>query len=126
MGRTFVEGTIIGSSTTKEFRFLVDTGSTFIGLPLEDIGQLGLTRIRNGRIEVLTASGVAEYQTYWALGEIDGRGFVATVTESPIPLIGYEILENLRLRVNPVSGQLERAPSSELGPPYQLASMQEM
>ena len=126
MGRTFVEGTIIGSSTTKEFRFLVDTGSTFIGLRLEDIEELGLTKIPDGSVEVLTANGVAEYQTYWALGRIDGRGFGATVTESPIPLVGYEILENLRLRVDPFSGQLERAPSSELGPPYQLASMQEM
>ena len=48
------------------------------------------------------------------------RGFAATVLPSPVPLIGYEILENMRFKVNPVSGVLEDVPLDEPHPPFQL------
>ena len=62
-----------------------------------------------------------EYEGYWALGRLHGRGFGSMVLLSPVPLIGYEILENLRFRVNPVTGELERVPLSEPNPPFQLS-----
>ncbi len=120
MGRTFVNATVIGQRSTKDYRFLVDTGSTYMGLPIEEIEELGLTMIPDGRIEVLTPTGIIEQGCYLTLCRIQGRGFGATVVPSPIPIIGYETLENLRFKVNPVTRSLERVPLDEPHPPYQL------
>ena len=120
MGRTFATATISGSHETREYEFLVDTGATHIGLPQDEIDELGITPIPDGVISVRTANGIIEQQSYWALGQIDGRGFGATVTEAPIPLIGYHLLQTMRYRVNPVTESLERLPEDEFGPPYLL------
>lgn len=121
MGRTEVTATIIGPSATKEYSFLVDTGSTHVGLPVQEIEELGLRPLRNGVRKFVSATGIVELQTYAAAGEIEGQEFVATVIPSPRPLIGYEVLENLRLRVNPVARKLERVPDEvEDHPPYLL------
>ncbi len=123
MGRTFVRATITGTQATREYGFLVDTGATFVGLPLEEIQALGLTLIPRGRIQILAGTGVVEVDSYAALGELEGRGFSATVIPSPIPLIGYEVLENLRFRVNPITRRLEPVPPEEPHPPFQLLAL---
>ncbi len=120
MGRTVATATIVGSTASREYEFVVDTGSTYVGLPQSEIDHLGLEAIPHGLREILTANGIIERQTYSAIGTIDGRGFVCTVTEAPIPLIGYHALQTMRYRVNPVSEELERLPPDELGPPYLL------
>ncbi len=120
MGRTTAIATIIGGNEAREYEFLVDTGSTHIGLLRQDIDELELSPVPNGVLQVLTATGIVERQSYWAIGEIDGRGFGTMITEAPIPLIGYHLLESLRYRVNPVSHTLERIPADEPSPPYML------
>ena len=120
MGRTTAIATIIGASESREYEFLVDTGSTHIGIPEQEIEELGLSPVPNGILQVLTATGIVERQSYWAIGEIDGRGFGTMITEAPIPLIGYHLLESLRYRVNPVTHALERIPIDEPSPPYML------
>ncbi len=120
MGRTFATATIIGETGTREYEFLVDTGATHIGLPQNELDELGLSPIPNGVISVRTANGIIEQRSFWALGEIDGRGFGATVTQAPIPLIGYHLLQTMRYRVNPVTESLERLSEDEFGPPYLL------
>ena len=120
MGRTFATATIIGAAERREYEFLVDTGATHIGLPQSELDELGLSPIPNGVISVRTANGIIEQQSFWALGEIEGRGFGATVTQAPIPLIGYHLLQTMRYRVNPVTESLERLPEEEFGPPYLL------
>ena len=120
MGRTFATAMIIGTTETREYEFLVDTGATHVGLPENEMEELGLAPIPNGVISVRTANGIIEQRSYWALGEIDGRGFVTTVTQAPIPLIGYQLLQTMRYRVNPVTESLERLPEDEFGPPYLL------
>lgn len=120
MGRTFVNATVIGQRATRDYSFMIDTGSTYMGLPIEEIEELGLTMIPDGKIEVLTPTGIIEQDSYLTLGSIQGRGFGATVVPSPIPVIGYEMLENLRFKVNPVTRRLERVPLDEPHPPYQL------
>ncbi len=125
MGRTTAMATIIGSSEAREYEFLVDTGSTHIGLPQQEIDELELSPVPNGVLQVLTATGIVERQSYWAIGEIDGRGFGTMITEAPIPLIGYHLLESLRYRVNPVTHALERIPIDEPSPPYMLISKSE-
>ena len=120
MGRTYVTATINGARTSRDYDFLVDTGATFVGLPIEEIQELGLTPVPDGKVEFLTATGVVELDTYIAVGRIRGRGFSATVITAPIPVIGYEFLENRRLRVNPVTQRVEPVPPGEIAPPYLL------
>ena len=120
MGRTYATATIIGDADTREYEFLVDTGATHVGLPQNEMEELGLAPIPNGVISVRTANGIIEQKSYWALGQIDGRGFVTVVTQAPIPLIGYHLLQTMRYRVNPVTESLERLPEDEFGPPYLL------
>ena len=120
MGRTYAIATIFGSNESREYDFLVDTGSTHVGLPQVDIDTLRLTAIPNGSMLLRTATGIVQQQTYWAVGEIEGQGFVATVTAAPIPLIGYEFLENRGYRVNPVTETIERVPDDEFAPPFML------
>ena len=120
MGRAEVNATIIGPHAEREFTFLVDTGAVFVGLPADDIENLGLIPIPNGRRQFVTANGVVERDTYGAYGRLEDQGFLATVMVAPIPLIGYELLENLRFRVNPVTQSLERVGDEEMGPPYML------
>ncbi len=108
MGRTFVEGVITGPSETRQYSFFVDTGSALMGLPMEEIEALGLEVIPNGRRRFITANGVAEFDTYRIDGEIRGRGFATMVAPCPIPLVGYEMLQNMRLRVNPVSEESKK------------------
>ena len=121
MGRTYATAMIIGADSTREYNFLVDTGATHIGLPQREIDDLGLEPIpQNGVLQVRTAVGVVELQAYGISGVIDGRGFVGMVTPAPIPLLGYELLENLGYKVNPVSRSLERISQDEFGPPFML------
>ena len=120
MGRTTVEAFVTGERGTRRFNFLVDTGSTFVGLPLEEIEALGLPKIPGGALRLITALGVTENEAYGAGVRIGDDRTAATVVVTPIPLIGYEVLENLRMKVNPVTQQLERAPEDELMPPYVL------
>lgn len=121
MGRTFVEGVITGPSDTRQYSFFVDTGSALMGLPVEEIEALGLEEIPNGRRRFITANGVAEFETYRIDGEIRGRGFATMVAPCPIPLVGYEMLQNMRLRVNPVSEEVEEVPDDEIHPPYMIS-----
>ena len=118
MGRTTVQALTIGPSGTRSFEFLVDTGSTLVGLPLEDIEALGLPMIPGGRRKVMTATGVIEQDTYGASIRLEGDSTPALVSEAPIPLIGFEVLENLRMKVNPVTQELEKASEDEHMPPY--------
>ena len=120
MGRTVVTVAFTGERASGEYECLVDTGSTHVGLPAEEIERLGLQPIPNGWRKLATAAGIIEQRTFMSLGRVHGKGFVATVTEAPIPLIGYEMLESARLRVHPVSRILEEVPDDEFAPPYML------
>ena len=120
MGRTIVNATIIGPQATRTYEFLVDTGATFIGLPIEEIEALGLTPVPNGRIMVNTAEGLVERSTYIGVGEMEGQGFNKVVIAMPVPVIGYESLESLRFRFNPVTERIERVPDTEVHPPLAL------
>ena len=121
MGRTTIEAFIIGERGTRAFSFLVDTGSTYVGLPLEDIEALGLPKVPGGEHQVMTAMGFTEQDSYGAGVRIDEVHTPAIVTISPVPVIGYEVLENLRMKVNPVTQELEKIPDDEHSPPYRLS-----
>ena len=126
MGRTFVDITINGPLDFRTYSFLVDAGSALMGLPLEEIEALGLQQVPDGQLRFLTATGIVELDTYAITGRVladrpRGNGFTAMVAPAPIPLIGYERLQNMRLRVNPVTEQLEDVPDDVIDhPPYML------
>ena len=126
MGRTFVEGIISGPLDTRRYSFFVDTGAALMGLPMEEIEALGLPQVPDGRMRFLTATGIVELETYSITGRVlvdrpRGNGFTAMVAPAPIPLIGYERLQNMRLRVNPVTEVLEDVPDDVVNhPPYML------
>ena len=119
MGRTEVQAKVIGETETREYTFLVDTGATYLALPAEEIQALGLRQSR-GRLRLMSATGIVEVNTYFADGELMGEEFSALLVPAPIPLIGYELLENLRFRVNPVTHEIEKVPDDEVHPPYLL------
>lgn len=116
MGRTTVPALAIGPNGTRGFEFLVDTGSTYVGLPMEDIAALDLPAIFGGRRKVLTATGVIEQDTYSGAIQLDGESTPAHVSESPVPIIGVEVLELLGMKVNPVTRKLEKAGEDDI--PY--------
>ncbi len=120
MGRTVVPVTFMGERATREYECLVDMGSTHVGLPAAEIDELGLRPIPDGWIKLATATGIIEQRSFASLGRVHGKGFSATVTEAPIPLVGYELLESVRLRVNPVTQSVEEVPDDEIAPPYLL------
>ena len=102
VGRTEIQARIFGEKATREYTFLVDTGATYVALPAEEIEALGLRQTR-GRLRLLSATGVVEVNTYFADGVLMGEEFGAILVPASTPLIGYELLENLRYRVNPVT-----------------------
>lgn len=120
MGRTEINAVIIGPQGERELTFLVATGAILVGLPEEIIEDSGLERAPDGRIRVLKGNGVVEGDTFYTLGRVEGEGFGATAIAAPIPLIGYELPENMRFRVNPVTQSLERLGDDELGSLFML------
>ena len=119
MGRTEIQAKVIGDNETREYTFLIDTGATYLSLPAEEIEALGLQQTR-GKIRLMSATGMVEVNTYFADGELMGQEFGAILVPASIPLIGYELLENLRFRVNPVTQEIEKVPDEEVHPPYLL------
>ena len=71
MGRTEVQAKVIGDKETREYTFLVDTGATYLALPMEEIETLGLRQSR-GNIRLMSATGVVDVDTYFADGELLG------------------------------------------------------
>ena len=114
-----MQARIFGDRETREYSFLVDTGATYLSLPQEEIEALGLRQTR-GRLRLMSAPGVVEVNTYFADGELMGQEFGAILVPASTPLIGYELLENLRYRVNPVTQQIEKVPEDEVHPPFLL------
>ena len=119
MGSTEVRAKVIGRNESREYTFLVDTGATYLSLPAEEIEALGLQQTR-GRIRLMSATGLVDVATYFANGELMGQEFGAILVPASIPLIGYELLENLRFRVNPVTQEIEKVADDEVHPPYLL------
>ena len=118
MGGTAVEAHVNGPNGTKRFSFLVEAQSNFVGLPVADIEALGLPIIPGGRSRIRTGAGVAEKDTYVAIIGLEGDTAPALVSESQTPRIGFWVLENLRMKVNPITKELEKAPPDEHMPPY--------
>ena len=120
MGRTYVQATITGPKASRDYSFLVDTGASLMGLPMSEIEALGLTPVPNGRRRFVTATGAIELDTYIITGTVRDRGFSTMVIPVSVPLMGYEMLQSMRFRVNPVNEELEEVAEDQIHPPYLL------
>ena len=117
MGLTEVQATIFGDNEARDYTFVVDTGATYLGLPAEEIESLGL-QPSTGIIRVMTVTGAVELDSCFAVGELNGERFGAMLIPMSEPLLGYELLQNLRYKVNPVTHEIERVPDDERHPPF--------
>jgi predicted aspartyl protease len=119
VGVTQVSAKVFGDNGPREYSFMVDTGSTYLALPREEIEALGLRRGR-GVVKLMSAAGLVDVETYFADGELMGQEFTAILVPAPTPLLGYELLQNLRFKVDPVTHKIEKVPDDEIHPPFQL------
>ena len=119
MGATMVDARVYGELETREYTFMVDTGSTFLALPQEEIDALGLRR-RRMTVKLISATGLVDAATYVADGELMGQDFTCILVPAATPLLGYELLQNLRFKVNPVTHEIEKVADDEIHPPYIL------
>ncbi len=121
MGITYARGSIAGNLQEREYRFLVDTGATWVGLPQADIDALGLDTVPNAEASLMTADGsVMRTPIYVGIGMLEGTGFVNGVVPAAIPLVGYKLLQDLGLKVDLQLERIERWGEDEIGPPFLL------
>lgn len=114
-----VRARVFGQAETREYEFMVDTGSTYLALPREDIEALGITDT-GGTVRLMSATGWVDVPSYFVRGELQGQRFGAILVPAATPLLGYELLQNLRFKVNPVTHEIEKVPDDEIHPPYIL------
>ena len=118
MGRTEVNVVILGPNGEGEFTLLVHPRTTLVGLPAEDIQDLGLEPIPAGKRRFATPGGVVERNTYSAFGRLAEQGFLATVVAATVPMIGYQLLENIGFEINADTGEVVLRGPDTPGPPY--------
>ena len=119
MGVTQVQAKIFGEHEEREYSFLVEAGSTYVALPREEIEALGL-RPSDGTARLMSATGPVDVEIYTVIGELREQRFAGVAVSSATPLLGYELLQNLRYRVNTVTHDIEKVPDDEMYPPYLL------
>ena len=119
MGVTMVDARVFGDLETRDYDFMVDTGSTYLALPMAEIEALGLT-LTGGTVRLMSATGWVDVPTHFVRGELHGQGFGAILVPAATPLLGYELLQNLRFKVNPVTHEIEKVADDEIHPPYLL------
>ena len=119
MGVTMVDARVFGELETRDYEFMVDTGSTYLALPQDEIDALGIADT-GGTVRLMSATGWVDVPSYFARGELLGQRFGAILVPAATPLLGYELLQNLRFKVNPVTHEIEKVPDNEIHPPYIL------
>lgn len=119
MGATEVPAKVYGENgvAAREYVFVIDTRSNYLSLPLLEIEALGLRKC-GGRMKVEREGGVFDAETYFAEGEFRSEIFGAIAVAAPIPMLGYNLLQNLRFRLNPATGEIEKVPDGVPHPPY--------
>ena len=114
MGETRARVKVYGNSGWKEIDALVDTGSTFTKIRASFAREIGIEPKYDTTIEFAKRL----VQRKLGLAEIEFNGIrrpvlVAVSPDTEEPLLGYTTLENLELKVNPVTKKLEKAQAIE-------------
>jgi len=110
MGETRAKVKLYGIRGSKEFEAIVDTGATFTKVQESIAKEIGMDLKYDTTIELADRRLV---QRKLGLAEIEFNGIrrpvlIAVSPDTEEPLIGYTTLENLELRVNPVTQKLEK------------------
>ncbi len=106
---------VYGSSGWKEIDALVDTGATFTKIQASVAQEIGIEPKYDTTVE-LADKRLVQRKLGLAEIEFDGIRRPVLVVVSPDteePLLGYTALENLELKVNPVTRKLEKARAIE-------------
>lgn len=115
MGDTYAKIKLYGKAGSKELEALVDTGATFTKIQTSTAEEIGIETKYETAVE-LADKRMVQRKLGLVEIEIDGVKRPVLITISPDneePLIGYTTLENLELKVNPVTRKLERAKAIE-------------
>ena len=115
MGETRAKVKVYGNRGWKEVDALVDTGATFTNIHTSVAEEIGIEPKYDTTIELADRRLV---QRRLGLAEIEFNGvrrpvLIAFSPDTEEPLIGYTTLENLELKVNPVTGKLEKTKAIE-------------
>jgi predicted aspartyl protease len=109
MGHVFVRARFRGRDVVEFERILVDTGASFTVMSLAVAERYFIEtpftvklRLGDGR--------VVDAKVFVAEGEIEGRRGPLRILafENAIPVIGVDALETLGLKVDPVTGRIEK------------------
>jgi predicted aspartyl protease len=110
LGHVYTKARLIGHSAQHEMEnLLVDTGATFTVLPRELLEKVGAVKVpTKTRLELGDGRSV-NAEVYAVVITIEDReGATLAVTfEGAKAVLGVRSLEDLGLKVNPVSGSLE-------------------
>jgi predicted aspartyl protease len=110
VGHVFVRVRFRGRDVIEFEKVLVDTGASFTVMPLEIAERYFIEtpftvdlRLGDGR--------VVKAKVFVAEGEVEGRRGPLRILafENAIPVIGVDTLETLGLKVDPVSGRIEKS-----------------
>ena len=120
MGVTQVQARVFGEKDAREYTFLVEGRTNFMGLPLEEIRDLCL-QPSLGQVRFMDPNDSwVELDTYFANAELLGIGISTILVPANHPFIGNGLLENRRFRVNSTNQNVERVPDDEFHPPFLL------
>ncbi|MDT7887840.1 MAG: aspartyl protease family protein [Desulfurococcales archaeon] len=109
MGFIYVDVELRGAKSSKVIRMLVDTGSTYVVLSSDIIGELGLIPTPYTVDLTLADRRVVAARLFLAEARVKGRRGPVLVAEleTSTPLLGVYALETLGFKVSPVTGEVE-------------------
>ena len=112
MAHVYAKATLIGTRTLRALdNLLVDTGATFTVLPRDLLEEIGALRVPTKTKLELGGGRSVEAEVYAvvvAIEDREGATLAVTFTDAK-PVLGVRSLEDLGLKVDPVSGSLEAA-----------------
>ena len=110
MGHVFVRARFRGRDVIEFEKVLVDTGASFTVMPLEIAERYFIETPFTVDLR-LGDGGVVKAKVFVAEGEVEGRRGPLRILafENAIPVIGVDTLETLGLKVDPVSGRIEKS-----------------
>jgi len=111
MAHVYVDIEVVGSRGRRVLeKVLVDTGPTFTVLPPEVLEEVGAWRILVEAAEVKLGDGRRVKVELYAIGVKLGSRWSGTIVVSfpnAKPVVGVRTLEDLGLKPNPITGELE-------------------
>jgi predicted aspartyl protease len=109
VGHVFVRARFRGRDVVEFERILVDTGASFTVMPLAVAERYFIETPFTVKLR-LSDRRVVDAKVFVAEGEIEGRRGPLRILafENAIPVIGVDTLETLGLKVDPVTGRIEK------------------